>query len=43
MKRHRVKLRPKARSVRRDSVGRAAVLVGAAGLAAVLAAANPFE
>jgi len=43
VKRHRVKLRPKARSARREKAGRAAVLIGAAGLAAVLAAARPFE
>ena len=43
MKRQRVKLRPKARSARRDNAGRAAILIGAAGLAAVLAAARPFE
>ncbi|TBR24208.1 hypothetical protein EPO15_04455 [bacterium] len=43
MKRHRVRLRPKARSARRESVGRAAVVIGAAGLAAVLATARPFE
>lgn len=43
MKRHRVKLRPKARSARREKAGRAAALLGAAGLAAVLVAARPFE
>lgn len=43
MKRHRVKLRPRAKSARRDTAGRAAVLIGAAGLAAVLAAVRPFE
>ena len=43
MKRHRVKLRPKARSARRDKVKRAIVLIGAAGLAAVLAATRPLE
>lgn len=43
MKRHRVKLRPKARSARREKAGRAAAVLGAAGLAAVLVAARPFE